>query len=491
MSETASESIGIADVGASGGRVSTLTRCAHPGRDRFTLVSQHDFIHPLHEFYLADRHGVARRRTFWNPQVIYEGMLEGLRRAAAGEAKNLVSFGVDSWGSDGLWVSRDGDLLFPACCSHCERFDEIRAEIEAASPGRERYRRTGVYPNNFLVLNQVYWASRKMPEMVAAAEMFLPLVSLYNYWLSGVMAVEFTWLTTGNLGSVPDAGYCEDFFTRLNLPRDKMPPLRRPGETLGVTPKGLSDSLGLAPFRILLPSNHDTACAYAAASVPPGRTVLTISAGTWWCMGASLPEPVITDETYTGKFSNVGGLEGVVLNVINMGSLPAQALKKSWEREDGRGWSWEDYNQVAAGAYRPDLSFAIDDPRLANTPDMARTLAEVAGLPAASRPRGLLAALVYVGLAEKAARLAGVLGGILGRPVEEILVIGGGARNDLLNQWIADRSGLPVRTGPANATTLGNALAQAVALGWFSSLEEGRAALSGLWEEKVFFPNRG
>ncbi len=490
MSEAASESIGVADVGASGGRVSTLTRRAGPGRDRFTLVSRHDFTHPLHEFYQADRHGVARRRTFWNPQVVYEGMLEGLCRSAAGGDRNLVSFGIDSWGSDGLWLSPDGDPIFPACCSHCERFTEIRAEIEAASPGRERYRRTGVYPNDFLVLNQVYWASRKMPEMVAAAGMFMPLVSLYNYWLSGMRAVEFTWLTTGHLGSVPDAGYCEDTFARLHLPRDKMPPLRRPGETLGFTPKGLAESLGFAPFRILLPSNHDTACAYAAASVPPGRTVLTISAGTWWCMGASLPEPVITDETFAGKFSNVGGLEGVVLNVINMGSLPAQALKRAWEREDSRAWTWEDYNRLAAEGYRPGMTFDIDDPRLANTPDMKRTLWEVAGMPAGSLWRGGAAALVYVGLAEKAARLAGVLGGILGRAVEEILVIGGGARNDLLNQWIADRSGLPVRTGPANATTLGNALAQAVALGWFSSLEEGREALRGLWEEKVFLPNR-
>lgn len=482
----ASESIGVADVGGSGGRVSTLTR---RGKG-YALDTVHEFAHPLHEMHLADRRGAIARRTYWNPWLIYNGMLDGLRRAATGENRNIVSFGLDSWGSDGVWVAESGDMLLPAYSCHCDRFAEAREELEALLPGRERYRLTGVYPDGFLVVNQVYWAARRMPQVVALADVFLPLVSLYNFWFSGVRAMEYSWLTTGHLGSSISGGYCEEIFTRLALPRDKMPPLRRQGEELGVTPAGLAESLGLAPFKILLPSNHDTACAFAAAPVVPGRPALVVSAGTWWCMGTPLPEAVASEQAYAAHFSNVAGVEGVALNVISMGSMPAQALRRRWEWEDGRAMAWEEYDRLAAAAWNGNLRFNIDDPRLRVDADMPRVVAEVAGIPPEKAERGLLAALVYAGLAGKTARLAASLGEIIGRRIEEILVIGGGARNNLLNQWLADVSGLPVRTGPANATSLGNALTQAVTLGWFGSLAEGREALRGLWEEKIFLPGR-
>ena len=56
-------------------------------------------------------------------------------------------------------------------------------------------------------------------------------------------------------------------------------------------------------------------------------------------------------------------------------------------------------------------------------------------------------------------------------------VIGGGAQNRLLNRLIGEASGLPVRTGPVEATALGNALVQGVALGVFEDLTAARERL--------------
>ena len=52
-----------------------------------------------------------------------------------------------------------------------------------------------------------------------------------------------------------------------------------------------------------------------------------------------------------------------------------------------------------------------------------------------------------------------------GTHVENVHIVGGGARNDLLNQLTADRSGRRVLAGPEEATVLGNLLVQARALG--------------------------
>lgn len=483
------EAIGVVDVGASGGRFSLLIR----DKSGFRLDTVHEFSHTLHEMYQPDASGRERRRLYWNPLHIFENILIGLRRVAANKAVRLAALGIDSWGSDGVWLSKDGDLLFPSCSSHCQRFRQACREVEERMPGRERFSLTGVYPDDFLVVNQVYWAVHEQKEMVEAAKAFLPLVSLYNFWLCGEQAMEYTWGTTGHLASCLTRAYCGDVFERLDLPLDKMPPFRETGGALGLCQAGLAADLGMERFPVMLQPTHDTACAFAAAPAGLDSAALVISAGTWWCMGTPLSLPVITDAAYDAHFSNVGGVEGIVLNVVNMGSLPAQSLKRQWEREDGAAMSWDALNRLAA----PELdnsngaALDIDDPRLRNTPDMAATVAEASGLRSKDGvARGKLAALVYDGLARKAAALAKTLGTVTGKRTEEFVVIGGGANNDLLNQRLADVSGLPVRTGPANATTLGNALVQAVSLGWFSSLDEGRRALSGLWRERTFSPKR-
>jgi rhamnulokinase len=49
--------------------------------------------------------------------------------------------------------------------------------------------------------------------------------------------------------------------------------------------------------------------------------------------------------------------------------------------------------------------------------------------------------------------------------VSVIHIVGGGSLNALLCQFTADAAGLPVVAGPAEATALGNAIAQGRALG--------------------------
>ncbi len=63
---------------------------------------------------------------------------------------------------------------------------------------------------------------------------------------------------------------------------------------------------------------------------------------------------------------------------------------------------------------------------------------------------------------------------VTGRPVPQVHVVGGGARNTLLNQLTADVTGLPVVAGPVETTALGNALVQLVALGELAGLAEAR-----------------
>ena len=67
-------------------------------------------------------------------------------------------------------------------------------------------------------------------------------------------------------------------------------------------------------------------------------------------------------------------------------------------------------------------------------------------------------------------------------------IVGGGSQNALLNQMAADATGLRVVAGPVEATAIGNILAQLMAAGEISSLEQGREIVRASFEPQVFEP---
>jgi rhamnulokinase len=59
-------------------------------------------------------------------------------------------------------------------------------------------------------------------------------------------------------------------------------------------------------------------------------------------------------------------------------------------------------------------------------------------------------------------------------PVDEVAVVGGGAGSSFVLERIAHHARVPVVSGATEATALGNALLQGIALGRFADLAEGR-----------------
>jgi rhamnulokinase len=73
--------------------------------------------------------------------------------------------------------------------------------------------------------------------------------------------------------------------------------------------------------------------------------------------------------------------------------------------------------------------------------------------------------------------------------IERIHIVGGGSRNRLLCQLTADAAGLPVSTGPVEATAIGNVLIQAKAFGRIRSLEELREVVMNSFDLEFYEPN--
>jgi rhamnulokinase len=77
---------------------------------------------------------------------------------------------------------------------------------------------------------------------------------------------------------------------------------------------------------------------------------------------------------------------------------------------------------------------------------------------------------------------------VTGTVPEEIHLVGGGSRNELLCRWTAGAAELPVLSGPEEATLLGNFLVQAMSLGELASIDEGREVVRTSFAPTIYEP---
>jgi rhamnulokinase len=95
---------------------------------------------------------------------------------------------------------------------------------------------------------------------------------------------------------------------------------------------------------------------------------------------------------------------------------------------------------------------------------------------------------IFDSLALKYKYVLGKLQHVAPFAIERLHIIGGGAKNQLLNQFTANAIGMPVMAGPSEATAIGNIMMQAKALGVVDSLTDMRALIRQAVTPDLFQP---
>jgi rhamnulokinase len=244
----------------------------------------------------------------------------------------------------------------------------------------------------------------------------------------------------------------------------------------------------LARTSVIAPACHDTASAFAA--VQSGKTVALISSGTWSLLGTELSSPVVTDEARRLNFTNEGGVGGTVRLLKNIcGLWLLERCRKDWQSE-GRDIEYQElFAQAAAESslrhlVNPDdSSFVLPQ----NMPQTIATFCANSGQPKPIGP-GQVTRTILESLALKYRQVLESLENLVGTKFQEIRIVGGGSRIDLLNQFTADATGRRVLAGPVEATALGNLAMQMVATGAVASLSEARSIISASFPARIFEP---
>lgn len=464
-----SKKVFAANLGASGGKC--FAGIFNSGN--FSIEEVHRFTHEGVPFYISDRSGKVTERTYWDDLLLYQNIIKGLQNYRREISETVDSIGIDTWGTDGTFISADGDLLGKVYCYRDHRLDNMVEAVKKKIDTGLIYEITGIHFQPFNISNQLLWFTSNRKELLQPGCTFLPMPTLFYFYLGNVKKIDSSWASVTQLMDAHKREWSKAILEKLGIPSHVMPEIVPPGAVVGQLLKPVADSIGLNQAKLVTVGSHDTASAYAAAPVKNPDEALIISSGTWSLVGKLIPKPITSPRAMAANISNEGGIGNIRFLKNCMGTWPVQELRRRWKVVDGKELSWEEITRLVKKA--PSFTSFIDpdDKSFYNPSNMEEAIAEFCKKTGQKVPadRGVYLRVVYESLAMKYRWVNEEISEVCGNPTKVVHVVGGGSKNELLNQFTADATGLTVIAGPDEATAVGNIMVQAVGLGIISSLE--------------------
>ncbi len=443
----ATKTVLAVDVGAESGRVIAVHFDGHK------LVTE--------EIYrFANVPVTAPNALYWDILRIWNDIQTGI-----GKADVPASIGIDTWGVDFALLDKQGHLLANPVHYRDSRTDGMLEYVFSKVPRAEIFERTG---NQTMAINSLFQLAslaKNQDSMLANAKTFLAIPDLLNYWLTGVKANEFSTATTTQCFDQRSRSWISDILDRLAIPSAMFGEVTSSGTILGK----------YHHIPVVLTAQHDTAS--AAVSVPACTPNFAyLSSGTWSLLGVELATPVINLEVLAANLTNEGGFKDqpILLKDI-MGLWLLQECRRDW-RSAGQEFSYAQLADLAAGADPFAALINPDDPLFLKYGNMVERVQQYCANTRQRTPQSVAEVVrcIFESLALAYSHTLRQLSALSGKSIEVLHIVGGGSQNAVLCQMTADAANCPVVAGPVEATAIGNAIVQLIALGELGSIDEGR-----------------
>jgi rhamnulokinase len=464
------------DLGAGSGRVFLCSIAT----DEFFLEEISRFHYPP-----TEENGFLR----WDFPHIFAEIKKGLR--AAGERagalnRRIYSIGVDSWAVDYGLLDEKGELLADPFCYRDNRTDNTPEKVFQKISRAKIFENTGIQFLNFNTIYQLF----SEDETIEKSDKLLLLHDLINFFLTGKKAVEYTNATTTQLVNAQTKTWDLEIIEKLNFSRNLFPEIIEAGTDLGFLEPEIAEALHLENVRVIAPATHDTGSAIIGAPLEENQAY--ISSGTWSLVGVERREVLINERVAAENFTNEGGAFGTIRFLKNvMGLWIFETCRREWQAQ-GIETDYEALLCEVAEIKEFQGFIFPDDKRFLNPPKMLEAIEiqmRETGQSFSENP-AIITKIILDSLAFRYASVLRTIEKLTEEKISGLQIVGGGGRNEYLNQMTANAGGLMVKAGLTEATVTGNALVQAIAVGRFASLEEARRCVAANVQLKEFVPQK-
>jgi rhamnulokinase len=418
----------------------------------------------------------VRGMLHWNFLHLWQSIQAGIEK---GKAHQPASLGVDTWGVDFALLDGAGELIGNPVHYRDPRTEGMMDWVFERAPRAEVFAQTGIQFLPFNTLYQLASLVRSASPQLSIAQTFLTAPDLLNYWLTGEKVCEFTNATTTQFYNPTTGDWAYDLLDAVGAPTHILPQIVPPGTRLG----------HYEGIPVVAPACHDTGSAVAAVPTATDRYAY-ISSGTWSLVGLEVTDAIIDAAALAANVTNEGGVYGTYRLLKNvMGLWILQQCRSTWQAQ-GHTYSYPELVAMAESA--PPLRSLVDpdDSRFlapGDHPSRVQQFCHETGQPV-PESHAEIARCVFESLALRYRQVLERLLALSDKRADVIHIVGGGSQNELLNQMTADATGLPVLAGPVEATVIGNALVQLIALGEVADIHQGRQLVAQMSNLKRYEP---
>ncbi len=419
---------------------------------------------------------------YWDILRLYHELKTGIVKAKL--KGGFDSIGIDTWGVDFALIDKNGKMLSNPVHYRDRRTEHMQEEVFAKVSKEEIYAATGIQFLDFNTIYQLMYIKDHCPDEYERADKFIMIPDLFAYFLTGKQVCERTIASTGQLVDPRTGDWAWNLIDKLGLKRSLFPEIADSGYTYGNLSDEICAELQVAPVPVIAVSCHDTAS--AVVSVPSEeKNFAYISCGTWSLLGTELDAPLFTCPDYTNEIG-YGRTIRYLQNI--MGLWIINESKRTWDKQ---GFSLG-YGEIAALAEKEEggkFIFDVNDDEFmypGNMPDKVRNWFIARGL---TPPEGIgqIARSIYDSIAECYRVATEGLIKLTGKK-SAIHMIGGGINATLLCRLTAQATKLPVYAGPSEATVMGNAAVQLIALKAIENLQTARKVIKNSVSLKEYLP---
>lgn len=447
---------------------------AESGRAMLGRIDERLDLEEIHRF----SNGPVRvgDHIYWDVLRLWTEIQNGLRIAAESTGDSLAGMGLDTWGVDYGLLDAADHLIGNPFHYRDARTDGMIEAACAIVPRQEIYNQTGIQFMQLNTLFQLFAMQQANDPALDSARTLLTMPDLFNFWLTGCKANEFTIATTTQCYNPREKRWATELLNSLGIPDTIFQRIVQPGAVLEQLRTSVAGETSCQRIPVIAVGSHDTASAVAAVPADE-EDFIYISSGTWSLIGIESDTPIINDSSLKYNFTNEGGVCSTIRFLKNiMGMWLLQESRRQWAKT-GKSYSYDELTALAAEGPALRSFISVGDNRFlapGNMVERIQAFCRETSQPVPQSPSEVVRcileslALEYRWGTEKLRELSG-------KALPVIHIIGGGSRNGLLDQFTADATGCQVVTGPVEATAIGNILLQAIALGELASLAEGRA----------------
>ena len=426
---------------------------------------------------------------FWDIYALYNEIINGLK-VVAKEGITIQSIGIDTWGVDFVFIGKDGGLLRNPYCYRDPHTVGAMEEYFTHIPKEKVYDITGIQFMNFNSLFQLSTLKRNGCSALEAADKILFIPDALSYMLTGKMVTEYTIASTSQILNPRTKKFEKELLDVVGVKEEQWGRFVFPGEQIGTLTEEIQKMTGLGAVPVIAVAGHDTASAVAAVPAQNEKFAY-LSSGTWSLMGIEVKDAIINQKSYNMNFTNEGGIEGTTRFLKNIcGMWLLERCRKEWDATQNYSYPELIEAALAVPAFRSLIN--PDAPCFANPSSMIEAIRHYCLETNQPVPEtyGEITRCIFDSLALRYKQVFGYLQDMAPFNIEKLHIIGGGSKNNQLNQFTCNAVGVPVVAGPSEGTAIGNIMLQAKANGLVKDIAEMRQLISTSIETVQFTPEQ-